>query len=204
MAALLGVLAFLPLFFAPIGVPRSGENFVVRLGMAFGLAGFGLLTLQFLLSSRLKIVTYPIGLGQMIRWHRVTGLLALFILLWHPFLVSLGDHKLELLNPLRASWPVVCRPGGASFAHGPHRGCSVQAQTQDRLSDLVTDSQGRVSDLRARIYPQLVAGRRLKNASCASPVADTLVWDWSPVLPPAFSEASSVADVPVPGCEDDS
>lgn len=106
-AVALALFGLLPLLSALVGAPRSDENLVVRLGMAFALVGFGLMTLQFLLSSRFGLVTNPVGLAQMLRWHRITGILAVSFLLVHPLMVSLGDGKPELLNPFRSPWPVV-------------------------------------------------------------------------------------------------
>lgn len=106
-AVALAFFGLLPLLSALLGAPRSDDDLVVRLGMAFALVGFGLMTLQFLLSSRFRLVTNPIGLAQMLRWHRVAGILAVGLLLVHPLLVSLGDGKPELLNPFRSPWPVV-------------------------------------------------------------------------------------------------
>jgi predicted ferric reductase len=97
----------LPLLAALAGISSSDEKLAVRLGMASALTGFGLMSLQFVLSSRLRPLTEPIGLVQMVRWHRAIGIVTLGLLLAHPFLVSFGDHKPDLLNPLRAPWPVV-------------------------------------------------------------------------------------------------
>lgn len=105
--ASLVLVALLPFAGAVAGWSGSDENLVVRTGMAFALLAIGLMVLQIVIGARLRLISDPIGLGQLLQAHRLTGILALALLLVHPFLVSLGDQKPDLLNPLRAPWAVL-------------------------------------------------------------------------------------------------
>lgn len=86
---------------------------MVKTGMNLGLLGFGLLTAQFLLSARVKVIVSHLTFTRALRLHRIFGIVAMLVLLVHPLLVSLGDEKPELLNPLRAPVPVLL--GHAAF-----------------------------------------------------------------------------------------
>lgn len=106
-AGLLVVVAAIPFVAAVAGWSESDESLVVRVGMAFALLAFGLMVLQIVIGSRLRLVSDPLGLGQLLQAHRLIGILVLALLLAHPLLVSLGDKRPDLLNPFRAPWAVL-------------------------------------------------------------------------------------------------
>jgi predicted ferric reductase len=117
MAAAVSILvlvALLPLALAIPNLAHSDDPLAVRVGVALGLLAFGLMALQILIGSRLRLVSDPIGLGQLLGLHRRIGILVLTLLLAHPLLVTLGAGKPELLNPLRNRWGV--RVGEAALA----------------------------------------------------------------------------------------
>lgn len=103
----LALIALLPIAVAIPDIARSDDPLAAQIGAVFGLLAFGLMTLQIVIGSRPRVICDPIGLGQLLRVHRLTGVVVLALLLAHPLLVSLGRDKPELLNPLRAPWAVM-------------------------------------------------------------------------------------------------
>jgi predicted ferric reductase len=103
---ILALIALLPLALAIPNLVRSDDPLAVRIGVALGLLAFGLMALQIVIGSRLRLVSDPIGLGQLLGLHRLIGILVLALLLTHPLLVTVGHGKPELLNPFRAPWGV--------------------------------------------------------------------------------------------------
>ncbi|HVA71814.1 MAG TPA: ferric reductase-like transmembrane domain-containing protein [Candidatus Limnocylindrales bacterium] len=104
--SILALIAVLPLALAIPNLVRSDDPLAVRIGVALGLLAFGLMALQIVIGSRLRLVSDPIGLGQLLGLHRLIGILVLALLLAHPLLVTVGHGKPELLNPFRAPWGV--------------------------------------------------------------------------------------------------
>jgi predicted ferric reductase len=109
----IGLIAAGPLLLGVLTRPESDEPLLVRAGMNLGLLGFGLLAAQFLLSSRMKTIVSHVSFTRALRLHRLTGMAVMILLLLHPLLVSFGEEKPELLNPLRAPIPVLF--GHAAF-----------------------------------------------------------------------------------------
>ena len=94
---LLGVFAGVAIVI-PVGVwlTHPGPVFVwplwiYRYGQLFGLLGFVLLFLQFVLSSRARLFERQIGLNALLRVHAVTGMVGVVLLLAHgAFLTAFG------------------------------------------------------------------------------------------------------------------
>ncbi|MHB8410537.1 MAG: ferredoxin reductase family protein [Candidatus Acidiferrales bacterium] len=103
---ILALIALLPVALAIPNLARSDDPLAVRIGVALGLLAFGLMALQIVIGSRLRLVCDPIGLGQLLGLHRIIGILVLALLVAHPLLVTVGGGKPQLLNPLRAPWGV--------------------------------------------------------------------------------------------------
>jgi len=104
--SILVLIALLPLALAIPNLVESDDPLAVRIGVALALLAFGLMALQIVIGSRLRLVCDPIGLGQLLRLHRLIGILVLALLLTHPLLVTIGHGKPQLLNPFRAPWGV--------------------------------------------------------------------------------------------------
>ena len=111
--SIFALVALLPLALAVPDLARSHDPLTVRIGIALGLLAFGLMALQIVIGSRLRLVCDPIGLGELLGLHRVIGVLVLALLLAHPLLVTIGHGKPKLLNPFRAPWGV--RAGQAAL-----------------------------------------------------------------------------------------
>lgn len=65
--ASLVLVALLPFAGAIAGWSGSDENLVVRTGMAVALLAIGQMVLQIVIGSRLRLVSDPIGLGQLLQ-----------------------------------------------------------------------------------------------------------------------------------------
>ena len=69
--SILALIALLPLALAIPNLVRSDDPLAVRIGVALGLLAFGLMALQIVIGSRLRLVSDPIGLGQLLGLHRL-------------------------------------------------------------------------------------------------------------------------------------
>ncbi len=92
-----------PLVAVIIFNPKTEEGFFDNLGMSFALLGFTILSLQFILSSRIKWFERPFGLDIILRFHRAMAIFAVFLLLIHPLLLSAGSQGISLLYGLDVS-----------------------------------------------------------------------------------------------------
>ncbi|MBS4008318.1 MAG: ferric reductase-like transmembrane domain-containing protein [Clostridium sp.] len=72
-----------------------------QLNRLFASLGFWFFFLQFVLSSRLKLIESGFGLNVMIHYHRLLGRLALIFLLLHPLLLFINEGGLFLSSPFR-------------------------------------------------------------------------------------------------------
>ncbi|NOX67029.1 MAG: ferredoxin reductase family protein [Chlorobi bacterium] len=71
--------------------------------MSFALLGFTILSLQFILSARIKWFERPFGLDIILHFHRAMAIFAVFLLLIHPILLSAGSKGFSLLYELDVS-----------------------------------------------------------------------------------------------------
>jgi predicted ferric reductase len=94
------LLASAPLGLALLGSAPAGRGFLIELGVALGLVGFGLLGLQFVTTARFRWVAPYLGTDATIQFHRETGILALLFVLAHPTLLILVHREyLEFFDP---------------------------------------------------------------------------------------------------------
>ena len=91
--SILALVAVLPLALAIPNLVRSDDPLAVRIGVALALLAFGLMALQIVIGSRLRLVSDPIGLGQLLGLHRLIGILVLALLLAHPLLVTVATES---------------------------------------------------------------------------------------------------------------
>lgn len=104
------IILYILIVFLPVGLAiglRQPEGLLIDAGRSFGLMGFMILVLQFLLASRIKWIERAFGLDVLIRFHRVVALGAILLLLLHPILIAMEDRKWELLYSLDLPWPVL-------------------------------------------------------------------------------------------------
>jgi predicted ferric reductase len=82
----------------------STGSFSYAVGKYSALAGFSLLTLQCVLSSRIKAVSLYFGLDMVIGFHRFMGMVAGVLILLHPLALALGSGNGSLLFSLSVRW----------------------------------------------------------------------------------------------------
>ena len=87
--ALYIVLLLAPLVLAAVFGP-GGHGFLGELGRSFALLGFTIVTLQFVLSARLRWIERPFGLDMLFRFHKAMAVFATALLLLHPLLLAAG------------------------------------------------------------------------------------------------------------------
>lgn len=104
LTLLLGMAIFLVvpgLFWAltlTTGLP--GSVYLYELGKLMALAGFVLLTFQYVLSSGIPWIERGVGLDRLFGIHRKTGLIALILLLAHPVLFYVSEQLQGYQTPL--------------------------------------------------------------------------------------------------------
>lgn len=88
-----------PLALAAVLRPKTIDNFSCELSRSFALLAFSILSMQFLVSARLKWVERPFGLDMIFRFHKAMGVFAAALLIIHPILFAAGkDWSLLLSN----------------------------------------------------------------------------------------------------------
>lgn len=105
---LYAVLLALPLAVSAVVQPQSeGEphTFLELLADNFGLIGFTIVCVQFVIAARLQWLEWPFGLDGLFRFHRAMALFASALLISHPLLMVL-DGETELISQLEAKWPI--------------------------------------------------------------------------------------------------
>jgi predicted ferric reductase len=90
-------LVLLPVFIVTVYNLPPPDLFAYNLGRAFALAAFAVMILQVALAARLKWIERPFGLNLTFPFHRNMGVLAVVLLLTHPFLMVLGGGGWKLL-----------------------------------------------------------------------------------------------------------
>jgi predicted ferric reductase len=99
------ILSTAPLFVLLIGPRPPGREFWRELSVALGFAGLAMVTLQFVLTARFKVVKSPYGSDIVYYFHRQVSLVAFALVLAHPILLFAFDPRtLRLLNLLAAPW----------------------------------------------------------------------------------------------------
>ncbi|MDP2983243.1 MAG: ferric reductase-like transmembrane domain-containing protein [Candidatus Latescibacter sp.] len=95
---------FSPLIIVLFAGIHTGHTIVYELGKAFALTAFTIIAMQFVLSSRVKWMERPYGMGRIFSFHRYMAVLAFILLLSHPVLLSIGAGSFWLLFSLSVPW----------------------------------------------------------------------------------------------------
>jgi len=104
------VLVYILLSAAPLIILKIGEvpekrEFWRELSVALGFAGLAMMTLQFVLTARFKIIKAPYGADVVYHFHRQISLVAFGLILAHPLLLFINSPQtLALLNLVSAPW----------------------------------------------------------------------------------------------------
>jgi predicted ferric reductase len=110
LSGLAWVVLYLLLCLAPlvlaVGQDRPpGRSFLVEFSVALGFVGLSILTLQFALIARFKVVAAPFGIDVLQQYHVQITFVGLAFALAHPVLLFVADSKyLPLLNLATAPW----------------------------------------------------------------------------------------------------
>jgi predicted ferric reductase len=84
-----------------------GREFWRELSVALGFAGLSIMTLQFVLTARFKVIQAPYGADIIYHFHRQISLVALVLIVAHPLLLFIfSPGTLKLLNLVTAPWRV--------------------------------------------------------------------------------------------------
>jgi predicted ferric reductase len=99
------ILVLTPLALLAIVSPSSNRARSAEIGVNCAVVAFTILTLQFVISARLRWVEAPFGLDVLLRFHRAMALAALGLMCIHPLLVAWGESW-AFLTRWRAHWPI--------------------------------------------------------------------------------------------------
>lgn len=97
------VLLLTPLSLAAV-FGTGGHGFLGELGRSFGLLGFTIVAMQFVLSARLRWIERPFGLDMLFRFHKAMAVFATVLLLLHPLLLAAGGRGWALLIGFDIPW----------------------------------------------------------------------------------------------------
>ncbi len=100
------VLAVLSLVVVAVLRPGTDHGLVAELGRSFAMLGFAILTLQFVLSGRLKWVERPFGHDIVLHFHQTMALFAVVLLFAHPLLLAAGGEGWSLLTGPDRPWHI--------------------------------------------------------------------------------------------------
>jgi predicted ferric reductase len=104
---LYALLVSLPIILVFWKVPEGDGNIIIELGKAFALSGFAILTLQFVLASRLRWLARPFGLEILLRYHKAMAIFGGILILLHPILLAVGSGYWELLYGFKQPWYIL-------------------------------------------------------------------------------------------------
>ena len=101
-------------------------KYIHSAGRLFALAGFVFILVQYVLSSRIKLVERGIGLDRLFIIHRIFGRVGLILLLIHPVLLFIGlklqNNDFHFFTPLKVIGEttlfLLCVAAGAALLYG--------------------------------------------------------------------------------------
>ena len=94
-----------PLFILLITPTPSGREFWRELSVALGFAGLSMVMLQFVLTSRFKVIKAPYGSDIVYYFHRQISIASFALIFLHPILLFIfSPVTLRLLNIFQAPW----------------------------------------------------------------------------------------------------
>lgn len=101
---LYAVILSLPLIIAGLTPPTEADPFLRQLGKSFALVAATILAMQAVLAGRLRTITRHYGLDMVLRFHKSMAVLAVVLLLAHPFLLAAGSGSWGLVTSLDMPW----------------------------------------------------------------------------------------------------
>lgn len=103
-AALYLLLVLSPLVAGAVSGNTAGGDILRRVGLALGLTGFAMLSLQPFLSCRFRWFERPFGLDRLLGVHRITGIIAALLVTAHPVFLALSRGSARLLLSFDLPW----------------------------------------------------------------------------------------------------
>ncbi|WP_170944156.1 ferric reductase-like transmembrane domain-containing protein [Leptolyngbya sp. BC1307] len=99
------LITLLPLFVLLIYPPPGARGFWVDFSVALGFIGLATMALQFVLTARINRIEASYGVDILLQFHRLTSLVAFFMVLLHPVMLFVVQPETrQLLNFLEAPW----------------------------------------------------------------------------------------------------
>jgi predicted ferric reductase len=99
------ILILTPLAAFGILSTHSHRKMIAEVGLDFAVVGFTILTLQFVVSARLRWIEAPFGLDVLFLLHRTMAFVAVGLLCLHPLLLA-WEEGWVLLTRWQAPWPI--------------------------------------------------------------------------------------------------
>ena len=104
--ALYTLLILTPLIIVGALHPKTDHGFVYTVGKNFGLVGFTILAMQFVLSARLQWIERPFGLNMVFHFHKTMAIVATLLILLHPMLLASDGPQWNLIFGPDIGWHI--------------------------------------------------------------------------------------------------
>lgn len=107
--ALYALIVLAPLIIVGVLQPKTDHGFVYTIGKNLALVGFTILSMQFVLSARLKWIERPFGLNMLFDFHKTMAVVASLLILSHPLLLAAdkaGGGGWHLIFGPEISWHI--------------------------------------------------------------------------------------------------
>ena len=97
---------FIPFYFESSSIlyKFGTDRQLLRSGQVMGMVAGCLLLLQIVLSARLKCLDRIFGLGNLFRFHRITGFIIACLIIMHPIMIFIPENRIFIPFELRY-WP---------------------------------------------------------------------------------------------------
>ena len=79
-------------------------SFVFEIGRGIGLAAFGIIILQAVLTARFKLFEQPFGFDMVSRFHKIMGVFTATLLVFHPTLMAYAGIGWKLITHFTIEW----------------------------------------------------------------------------------------------------
>jgi len=101
---LYAVIIVTPTLISAFQRPSETDAFPHELATRFGLLGFTILAMQFVVSARIKWVERPFGLDEVFRFHKAMAVFVTLLLISHPLIMAWTDPDWALITKAHQPW----------------------------------------------------------------------------------------------------
>ncbi len=106
--AYFAIILLVPYIFLNLAHHSSHDHSaLLQVGRYLGLMGITTITLQFVLTARIKKISKYFALNNIYRFHGVVGSIALISLISHPFFIAASSSNWALLYSLDWPWHII-------------------------------------------------------------------------------------------------